>query len=122
MTKEYDNFGRLQKVFSPYDTTIPAVEFAYYHLETPARAVTKNKIFFEPDNKETLDTVIFIDGLKRVIQTKKEGEVLLPGDWSSSYGMNVTGQVLFDLMGRVEKQGQPVFQQGYDPTFYAEIS
>jgi hypothetical protein len=122
MTKEYDNFGRLQKVFSPYDTTIPAVEFAYYHLETPARAVTKNKIFFEPDNKETLDTVLFIDGLKRVIQTKKEGEVLLPGDWSSSYGMNVTGQVLFDLMGRVEKQGQPVFQQGYDPTFYAEIS
>jgi RHS repeat-associated protein len=121
MHKLYDNFGRLKQVFAPYDTNIPAVDFAYYPLESPARAVTKNKIYFDSANSETLDTVIFTDGLKRVIQTKKEGEVLPTGATTSTYGMNVTGKVIFDAMGRVSQQGQPVFQDGYQTGFFSGI-
>ena len=114
MRKEYDDFGRLRRVFGPYDQLIPAVDFTYYHTELPARAVTKNKVHFDSDNAETLVTVLFIDGLKRVIQTKKEGEVQETGAFGSSYGMNVTGKVSFDAFGRMVEQGQPVFTRGYD--------
>ena len=44
----YDDFGRLVQVFGPYDQTMPALQFAYYQNELPARAVTKNKIHFDP--------------------------------------------------------------------------
>ncbi|NLG85152.1 MAG: hypothetical protein GX493_11235, partial [Firmicutes bacterium] len=121
MRREYDQFGRPVKIFSPYDQDIPAVAFAYYPEETPARAVTRNKIYFDPTNDETLDMVVFIDGLKRVIQTKKEGEVLPEGATEPVYGMTVSGKVLFDAMGRIAAQGQPVFQPGYSMDFYAEI-
>ncbi|MGE5576612.1 MAG: toxin TcdB middle/N-terminal domain-containing protein [Syntrophothermus sp.] len=125
MRWEYDAFGRPTQIFGPYDEAIPAVEFKYYSEETPARAVTHNKVSFEPDNEETLDTVIFIDGLTRVIQTKKEGEVLLAGAATGvatpAYGMNVTGRIRFDALNRVAQQGQPVFQAGYDTGFYAGV-
>jgi RHS repeat-associated protein len=118
MRKEYDNFGRLIKVFSPYDGAIPAAAFAYYPNELPARAVTQNKLYFDPANGETLDTVLFTDGLKRVIQTKKEAEVLLHGTSTPSYGMTVSGKAIFDALGRVVQQGQPVFEAGYATAFY----
>jgi hypothetical protein len=37
-------------------------------------ALTRNKGFWEEG--DTLDTLLYIDGLKRVVQTKKEVEVL----------------------------------------------
>ncbi|MCX7747822.1 MAG: hypothetical protein N2645_13180 [Clostridia bacterium] len=117
MTHKYDNFGRLVEVYSPYDTVFPAVKFDYYPNERPAKAVTQNKVLFDAANRETLDTVIFVDGLNRVIQTKKEGEVQQEGQNSSTYGMNVTGAIEFDALGRVIKEGQPTFQSGYNTGF-----
>ncbi|MFZ5985738.1 MAG: RHS repeat domain-containing protein [Bacillota bacterium] len=115
----YDSFGRLIEVFSPYDGTMPSVKFKYYHNEIPARAVTHNKVFHAASNTETIDTVIFVDGLGRVIQTKKEGYVQQAGETQGYYGMNVSGLITYDAFGREVKQGQPVFQKGYDiDTFY----
>ncbi|MBA7705794.1 hypothetical protein ES703_114633 [subsurface metagenome] len=122
MSREYDVFGRLIRVYAPYDEDIPAVEFEYFPDEVPARAVTRNKVHFDPYNEETLDTVLCIDGLRRVIQTKKEGEVVEEGESAPGYGMNVTGKVLFDEMGRVWQQGQPVFEEGYGTDFFWGIS
>lgn len=113
----YDNFGRVTGIFSPYDVDMPAVFFAYYPGEYPARAVTRNKLYFDPLDETAMDTVLFIDGLKRVIQTKKEAEVLLAGDTTPTYGMNVSGKTVFDALGRVSRQGQPVFETGYSPAF-----
>ncbi|HYH05030.1 MAG TPA: toxin TcdB middle/N-terminal domain-containing protein [Bacillota bacterium] len=114
-SKVYDNFGRLTKIFAPYDENMPAVEFQYYHEETVPRAVTKNKVHFDPTKTETIDTVICIDGLGRVIQTKKSGEV------RAEYGMNVSGKAVFDALGRIVEQGQPVFQSGYDTGYYEAV-
>jgi len=69
---------------------MPAVAMSYYHAQKPARAVTRNKLSFDALDQTKLDTVIFIDRLKRVIQTKKEGEVLVSGT-TPTYGMNVSG-------------------------------
>jgi RHS repeat-associated protein len=110
LTKQYDDFGRLSKVFTSYDklSGTPAIEFGYYLDTFPFRAVTKNKIHYDSSNSDTLDTVIVTDGLGRVIQTKKEGEVIVNN--VKTYGMNVSGPVVYDNMGRVKKQGQPLFQ------------
>jgi RHS repeat-associated protein len=121
MSRTYDTYGRLITVKAPYDISNPCITFEYYHSENPPRAVTHNKIHFDTSYTEAIDTVIVIDGLKRVIQTKKEGEVLFSGRTSPTYGMNVTGKVLFDLMGRVCKQGQPVFQTGYNAQYNSSV-
>jgi RHS repeat-associated protein len=125
-TKEYDLFGRTRKILTDYDSPdSPAVEFEYFHTDFPARAVTNNKIFFNDshnpvsyDESETLDTVIIIDGMGRVLQTKKEGEVLMDSDVTSTHGMNISGKVVYDDMGRVWQQGQPVFQDEVDYLYY----
>jgi hypothetical protein len=110
MTNIYDSFGRLSKVFSPYDNPggTSAIEFQYIINEFPRRAITRNKIHFASGDPETLDTVIVTDGLGRVLQTKKEGEIVINN--VKTYGMNVSGVVVYDEMGRVIKQGQPLFQ------------
>ena len=48
------------------------IAFSCFHTESPARAVTKNKEGFRSRNADTLDTVIVVDGLARVIQTEYE--------------------------------------------------
>jgi RHS repeat-associated protein len=129
LSKEYDDFGRIANVFTSYSDTIPAVHFTYNIDTFPGTAVTNNTVqyiddansTFGFDPNETLDTVIVIDGLGRVIQTKKEGEVLEEGHSTPTYGMNVTGTVIFDEMGRVWKQGQPVFEAGYDTGYYENV-
>ena len=56
----------------------------------------------------TLDTVTFIDGMKRLIQTKKEADV------NGVYGMVASGVTVLDDLARTIQQGQPVFQSGGD--------
>lgn len=123
MGKKYDRFGRLIKVWTGYDnynknndTGNTAVEFIYYN-DLPRRTVTKNKIFTD-EREDTLDTVITADGFGRIMQTKKEGVVLLPGNEEPSYGMNVSGMLIYDNMGQIIKQGQPVFQTGYNIQYF----
>ena len=69
--------------------------FSCFHTESPARAVTKNKESFRSRNADTLDTVIVVDGLARVIQTKVEAEVSPERNGSAQYGMTITGTALF---------------------------
>ncbi len=112
---EYDSVGRLTKVWSPYDdplTGIPSVEYQYFTDSFPLRAVTKNKQHFDPTNSKTIDVVTIIDGLDRPLQTKTEADVDLGGN--EQYGMIVSGNTEYDNMGRVKRQGQPVFEAGYN--------
>jgi YD repeat-containing protein len=57
---------------------------------------------------DPLVTITFVDGLDRVIQTKKDLE---RDDGNATIvGMSVSGRVVFDARGRVQQQGQPTFQ------------
>ncbi len=56
--------------------------------------------------QHTLDTATFVDGLKRVIQTKKESDV------NGVHSMTVSGSVEYDTLGRVIQQGQPGYTVG----------
>ncbi|HAK59696.1 MAG TPA: hypothetical protein DCO77_04845 [Nitrospiraceae bacterium] len=128
----YDEFGRLKFVYGPYDTddtgepngtatiafefTPPVVSADDASITTPTRAITENKAVSRVgSNGNTLDTVIFVDGMNRMIQTKKEADV------NGLHGMTVSGKIVYDDMGRVVEQGQPVFQSSGDLYAYLRL-
>jgi len=132
----YDEFGRLTAVCGPYDnvTTVEAcrtradraLTFAYHQpaftqrtshdpnpsdLASPAYAVTRNQAWSRVGTDgRPLRTVTYSDGLGRLIQTRKDADVDADGNGSAASGMTVSGKVVFDALGRVIKQGQPVFK------------
>ncbi|WP_243374939.1 SpvB/TcaC N-terminal domain-containing protein [Geotalea sp. SG265] len=128
----YDEFGRLQMVYGPYDTdssgnagTKPTLFFEYKapviafdgeNLTTPAGAITRNKAVSRVgSNGNTLDTIIYADGMKRVLQTKKEADV------EGRYGMVVSGLITYDELGRTIEQAWPNFQSTGDLYGYVPI-
>jgi YD repeat-containing protein len=82
---------------------------------SPAYAVTKHKDVQHAD--DTINTVTFIDGLERVIQTKKDMEFDVTGTGSTVTGMSVSGLMTFDRRGRVATQDQPVRDPGPETSF-----
>jgi RHS repeat-associated protein len=125
----YDIFGRMAKVYGPCDTNsqnepsgAPTLEFAYRapalvpndsdtdevndnYAGTPARAVTSNKASAcsgqTPLPSQIIATATFVDGMKRVLQTQKDAEV------NGQPVVIVSGQVVYDKLGRVKEQDQP---------------
>ena len=129
----YDDFGRPTQVFGALDfdangvPTTPSLVFDYSEQPhdpsgfvelLPASATTSHKDVAPPEMSRPGDplparpgirTVAFVDGLTRVIQTKKD---ITHDDGSGSAvdGMSVSGAVVFDSRGRVFQQGQPAFR------------
>ena len=110
--RSHDGFGRLQALAGPYDSLAsPTVSVSYGLDASVPYARTRNK---HPETG-TVDTVVLVDGLHRVIQTKKTAEVEGRG-----IGWSVSGQQIFDAMGRVAQQGQTVFEPGSSPLFLGD--
>jgi YD repeat-containing protein len=116
----HDTFGRTAKVWGPYDigARVPTFDFEYHPEAGVPWALTKNKGFWQED--ETLDTLLYIDGLKRVVQTKMEAEVLQGEE--KVYGVTVSGKVEFDALGRTVAQGQPLFESGHQSAFVWQMT
>jgi len=64
---------------------------------------------------DPLETVTFVDGLGRTIQTKKETDID-NGAGGVSHGFSVSGPTIFDERGRVQTQGMPAFNSDADTT------
>ncbi|MDC7220202.1 MAG: SpvB/TcaC N-terminal domain-containing protein [Spirochaetales bacterium] len=108
--RTYDSFGRLTAVITDYDDVDnPAVSYTYDTTDTNWRAITSNKVSFDQSNTETIETVITIDGLGRVIQTAKEG-VVSDEEGNKTRGWNKSGALYYDEKGRTYKEGQTQFE------------
>ncbi|WP_437911069.1 toxin TcdB middle/N-terminal domain-containing protein [Sorangium sp. So ce327] len=124
---DFDAFGRLRAVFGPDDplTAEEATITFEYALQPgesvalPAWARTRHKDVQHPG--EPIDTVTFIDGLDRVIQTKKDLEKDPGTGAAPMVGMSVSGRVVLDERGRVWQQGQPVFATG-EATAFVDVA
>ena len=103
MFYSYDFYGRIRSIWAPYEigNSIPTVEYIYNHTAQPAYTRTLNKE--DRNSAKTIDTVVFVDGLGRTIQTQNSHEV------SGVAGRSVSGKVVFDSLGRRIANGQPVF-------------
>ena len=120
---KYDNFGRLVQIFGPKDpaTGDPTIEFVYGTqagaAPVPAWAQTRHKDIRRAG--DPIETVTFIDGLSRVLQTKKDIEKDLGSGTSTAVGMTVSGRVQFDERGRLSARGQPIFSTAPATQFLA---
>ena len=112
MSYIHDGFGRLVEVRSPYDEagSLPAVSYLYQTSSAPWYVVTRNKVLYDPDDAQMLNTVTYVDGLGRLLQTAKQGERWQDG--SRQTGWTLGGAVAYDAKGRTVAEGQPVFAGG----------
>jgi RHS repeat-associated protein len=108
VTYAYDGFGRLSSLVGPYqaDTGQATVEFTYHHTDDHAVpwALTQQVDAFRDD---PLETVVFIDGLGRVIQTKVDAAVADTNGTAKDV-MVVSGVTVFDLVGRPVQEYFPI--------------
>ena len=101
----YDRFGRTERVTGPYEqdnTDAFTLKFSYDHNAIVPWARTQH---YDKDaanqTKDSIDTILLADGLKRVLQTKKDATIR-GGD-----KMIVSGRVAFDHVGRIVRQYYP---------------
>ena len=108
---EYDEFGRVIKVVGPYQTGTDLVTliFEYHpHDDTPW-ALTQHLDKYR-DAKDPIETVVFVDGLKRPVQTKKDGTIHKGRTSKAWHQMIVSGHQVYDFLGRSVQQYYPIVE------------
>ena len=125
-TYAYDAVGRIDTIVGPYEQASGqiTIAFDYAPVQTPTSDTDGNTIpltqvpfaFTKHIDKDadgvlkssgTIDTILFTDGLKRVIQTKKDLALHTGPDGGSTDVMTVSGQVTFDAFERTIAQRYP---------------
>jgi RHS repeat-associated protein len=121
ITNAYDVFGRLVSVTGPYEQggATPTIRFEYHPNGTDPWALTRHfDALRDPSGGDTIDTVLFIDGLKRALQTKKDATIFAAANSPAENKMTVSGHVTFDFVGRAVDQFYPTTEpQGSAGTF-----
>jgi RHS repeat-associated protein len=111
-TYVYDKFGRVVSVAGPYEQggATPTIRFEYHPEALVPWALTRHfDPLRDPSGADTIDTVRFVDGLQRVLQTKKDAAVHTgPNSLADEGKMVVSGRVTFDLVGRTVERFYPV--------------
>ncbi|MCL2480118.1 MAG: hypothetical protein FWF38_00245 [Spirochaetaceae bacterium] len=112
---EYDDFGRLYKIYSPYDNYpggVPSVKYNYNMEEgKPWYAVTENKVLFDESNKDVIKSVVITDYMGRLYLTAKRG-VKREENGFDKEGFNISGVVAYDHKWRIIEEGQNQFVEG----------
>ena len=125
-TYAYDTVGRVDTIVGPYEqaTDQITIDFDYAAVQTATSDSEGNTIpltqapfaFTKHIDKDangafppsgTIDTILFTDGLKRVIQTKKDLALHAGSDSAPADAMTVSGQAAFDAFGRTVIQRYP---------------
>jgi RHS repeat-associated protein len=121
ITNAYDAFGRLATVVGPYEQGTGRITLAFQYNPNAAVpwALTRHIDVFR-SLSDPIETALFTDGLKRVVQTKKDGAVSPVSGTTASDVMVVSGRVIFDAFGRTVEQFYPVTEPlGQAGTFNA---
>ena len=107
ITYVYDEFGRTVSVTGPYDTpAAPTIRFEYHPEAAIPWALTRHRDSFRSAT-DTVDTVQFIDGLGRPLQTKKDSTIHTGPSSAAQDVMSVTGRIVFDHIGRTIEARYP---------------
>ncbi|MBL6445373.1 hypothetical protein JMN32_03585 [Fulvivirga sp. 29W222] len=97
---ELDDLGRVEKVTGPYEQQgAPyTIKFEYHPEADVPWALTKH---YDPQNNgNDMETVVLVDGLGKMLQTKKDAAIFQGEGKADKEMMVVSGRVLFDAFGR----------------------
>ncbi|WNG15531.1 SpvB/TcaC N-terminal domain-containing protein [Cystobacter fuscus] len=99
---EYDDFGRIARVRGPYEIERGldyTIRFTYRPDAVVPYATTANMDVFR-NVADPIETVTFVDGLGRAIQTKKDGTLHRGVDTAAQDAVIVSGRTHLDPWGR----------------------
>jgi RHS repeat-associated protein len=104
----YDEFGRQTSLTGPYEQGggSATITFEYHPEATTPWAITHHLDKFRSPS-DPIDTVVFIDGLRRQIQTKKDATVY-NGNPGGQDVMTASGAVTYDAFGRQTAARYPI--------------
>ncbi len=109
---EYDAAGRLSTVAGPYELADNHVSISFeYHPEASYPYAVSRHIDRDADGTvraDTIDTITFTDGLKRVTQTKKDATIFTGDSTPPQDVMTVSGRCVYDFLGRKVKEFYPI--------------
>lgn len=112
IANSYDPAGRLDTVVGPYEAGSGQLTIDFeYHPDAPVPYAVTRHLDRQADGTirpDTIDTVTFIDGLKRVIQTKKDATLHTAPQTPPVDAMVVSGRTVYDFVGRVVEHFYPV--------------
>ena len=105
----YDQFGRTTSVTGPYEQggATPTIRFEYHPQAAVPWALSRHLDLFRSAT-DTIDTALFIDGLKRIVQTKKDATVHTGAASAAVDVMTVSGRATFDFLGRTVQLRYPI--------------
>jgi len=105
----YDKFGRVATIVGPYQTGsgLETIRFAYHPEADDPWALTTHIDVYR-DQNDPIETVLFTDGLKRVLQTKKDATIHTGIETAAQAVMTVSGHVSYDFIGRGIEQYYPI--------------
>jgi RHS repeat-associated protein len=114
----YDDFGRLTSVVGPYQagTGRDTLRMEYYPHATVPWALTQ-QVDDLRDLDDPIETVQFVDGFGRLIQTKADAAVA-DGEGRVRDVMVVSGATVFDHVGRPVEQSDPLTEPLGTPGVY----
>jgi RHS repeat-associated protein len=107
----YDDLGRVSSVTGPYELAENrhTIDFEYHPEAAVPYAVTRHVDRTATGVRDdTIDTVTFVDGLKRVLQTKKDASVPPSPGADPQPVMITSGRAVYDFAGRVVTGSYPV--------------
>ena len=110
ITYTLDDLGRVEKIIGPYEQQgAPyTIKFEYHPEAEVPWALTKH---YDPQNNNNdMETAIFVDGLGRVLQTKKDAAIFQGEGKPDKEMMVVSGRVLFDAFGRTVEAYYPTLE------------
>jgi len=115
-----DGKGRITSITGPLEQGSQAtIRHSYYPDASTPWALTEH---YDEGRVDSLNTATFIDGLMRVIQTKKDASIDEGKDGIGTDAMVASGRVVFDGFGRSVASYYPVSEVGSDiGTFNANI-
>ena len=110
--REIDAVGRITKITGPYEIAAGVdgtIHFDFHPEAEVPWALTQHYDPQHPDN--FIETVTFTDGLSRVLQVKKDGDIFVGAGDDDMEMRIVSGRVKFDAFGRTVSTRYPVLEE-----------
>jgi RHS repeat-associated protein len=108
-TYKIDNAGRIIEITGPVETAanVPfSMKFEYHPEAVVPWALTRQ---YDPEHPGNfLETAVFMDGLQRTVQVKKDGSIFNSPTAADNEVMIVSGAVVYDAFGRAVESFYPV--------------
>lgn len=110
-TYVYDKVGRPASLTGPYEQhgSLATIRFEY-HPEAPVPYALTQHVDRDASGatRDPIETLLYTDGIKRVVQTKKDIALHAGPGRAPVDSMSVSGRVIFDFAGRAIEQYYPV--------------